>query len=106
LAGIDSLGIRFVEAFSRLGYRNAVALTAERDSMRGGAIDTAWRIYLDKPRGARAPGAPGPENVFLPAMPRIEDVFQEAFAGCDRVLLCADASGPLGADALVHLAEV
>jgi hypothetical protein len=39
-------------------------------------------------------------------MPRIEDVFHEAFTGCDRVILCADASGPLGADALAHLAEV
>jgi hypothetical protein len=67
-------------------------------------VDPAWRIYLDRPRGGPRP-APS-DNVFLPAMPRIEDVFQEAFAGCERVLLCAEASGPLGADALTHLAEV
>jgi hypothetical protein len=102
VAGIDAVGIRFAEAVSRLGYRNAVAITAERDAMRGGAIDPAWRVFVDKPRGGRPPGA---DTVFIPAMPKIEEVFGEAFSKCDRVLLCADASAPLCTESLTQLGD-
>jgi hypothetical protein len=103
LVGVDSVGIRFAEAMSRLGYRSAAAITAERDAMRGGAIDPAWRIYVDRPRGGRPPGT---DTVFVSVMPKIEEVFGEAFGSCDRVLICADASAPLCTESLTQLAEV
>jgi Inner membrane component of T3SS, cytoplasmic domain len=107
LAGIETVGIRFAEALSRLGYRSAVAVTAERDAMRGGIIDPAWRIYLDKPRGGRPTTSSGSgDHAFVSVMPKIEDVFREAFEGCDRVMLCADAGSPLCAESLTQLAEV
>jgi hypothetical protein len=106
LLGVDTLGIRFAESLSRLGYRRAAAITAERDAMRGGVIEPEWRIYVDRPGGGRPGIFRGPDQVLVSAMPRIEEVCAEAFGGADRVLLCAGASAPLAADGLAALAEV
>jgi hypothetical protein len=73
--------------------------------MRGGVIDPAWRIYVDKPRG-RPAATTAADSVFVPAMPKIEEVFAEAFGGCERVLICADAAAPLAADGLLLLGDV
>jgi hypothetical protein len=106
LVGIDATGVRFAECVARLGYRRAVAITAEREVMRGGLIDSAWRVYVDRPKAGRTALHPASDNVFVPAMPKIEEVFSEAFGGSQRVLLCADASAPLAADGLTQLSDV
>jgi hypothetical protein len=104
--GIDALGIRFAERLSQLGYRRAAAVTAERDAMRGGVVEPAWRVYVDLPRAGVAGAGRGPDPALAAAMPRLEEVAAQAFGGTDRVLLCFGASSPLAADALSPLAEV
>jgi hypothetical protein len=105
VVGIDALGIRFAECLARLGYRRAAAITAERDAMRGGVIDPGWRIYVDRPKPGRSVHQPGVESVFVSAMPKIDEVFAEAFGGADRVLLCADAGAPLAVEGLSRLGD-